>query len=120
MKRQLLMTALLSASLLFVACGGGGGGGGSQTTASVQVSWTANRETAVNNPGGGYKVYYSPTAGFAIGSANVVDVPYAGAAVPTTTNLTLTSGTHYIKVVAYSALNPAGSAPSSETAVTVP
>lgn len=120
MKSKLTVT-VLSCSLVLAACGGGGGGGGGGSSArNVQVSWTANRETAVNSPGGGYKVYYNPTAGFAIGSANVVDVPYAGAAVPTTTNLTLTSGTHYIKVVAYSALNPAGSAPSSETAVTVP
>lgn len=109
-------------------CGGGGAGGvsasgsgsGSGTTASVQVSWTANRETAVNSPGGGYKVYFSPTPGFNIASANVIDVPFTAGTAQTSTTLTLASGTHYIKVVAYSALNPGGSAPSTEIAIAVP
>lgn len=119
MKSKLITVALLG-SVVLAACGGGGGGGGSPSTKTVQVSWTANRESGVNSSGGGYKVYYSSAAGFDITGANVTDVPYTAGSAPTTTNVTLTSGTHYVKVVAYSALNPAGSAPSSETTVTVP
>lgn len=103
------------------ACGGGGGGGGgSGINSNVQVSWTANRESAVNSPGGGYKVYSSTSPGFNIASASFVDVPNAGGATPTSTTLSLFSGTHYIKVIAYSTLNPAGSAPSAEIAITAP
>lgn len=119
---MLVYSVALATLLGLTACGGGGGGGGDGggTTASVQVSWTANRETAVNSPGGGYKVYYSPTAGFNIASANVIDVPFTSGTAPTSTTLTLFSGTHYIKVIAYSALNPGGSAPSTEIAITAP
>lgn len=114
--------------LALAGCGGGGGGAvsgpvtgtGTGAPASVQVSWTGNRETTVNSPGGGYRVYYSSTPGFNIASANVIDVPFSGGAVPTSTTLTLTPGTHYVKVTAYSALNPGGSAPSAEIAVAVP
>ncbi|MCR4300996.1 MAG: hypothetical protein NUV51_05245 [Sulfuricaulis sp.] len=113
---------VLMTLLGLAACGGGGGSGDSPPPmlSSVLVTWTANRETAVNNPGGGYKVYYSSTAGFNIASANVIDVPYAAGATPTSTTLSLLTGTHYIKVIAYSTLNPAGSAPSTEIAITTP
>lgn len=121
--RSLLLVVALAT---LGGCGGGGGGGTTATVppvpSSVLVSWTANRETAVNGPGGGYKVYSSTTAGFNIASANVIDVPYAAgaAAAPTSTTLSLLTGTHYIKVIAYSTLNPAGSAPSTEIAITAP
>lgn len=88
---------------------------------TVAVSWTANRERAVNAPGGGYRVYYSGAAGFDVANADFVDVPYvSGTTAPTATALPLSAGTFFIKVVAYSALNPGGSAPSAEVAVTVP
>lgn len=87
----------------------------------ISVSWTANRERAVNAPGGGYRVYYATVAGFNVANAAFVDVPYvSGANAPTATALPLFAGTYFIKVVAYSALNPGGSAPSAEIAVTVP
>jgi hypothetical protein len=108
------------ATLLGLTACGGGGGGSATGAASVQISWTANRETAVNSPSGGYKVYYSPTAGFNIAGADVIDVPFTSGTAPTSTTLTLSSGTHHIKVVAYSTLNPAGSAPSGEIAIVVP
>lgn len=87
---------------------------------TAQISWTANRETAVNTTGGGYKVYYSRQSGFSLASAQVVNVPYvSGTSAPTSTTLTsLASGTYYIKVVAYSTL--AGnqvSAPSAQTSI---
>jgi hypothetical protein len=85
------------------------------------ISWSANHEAAVNRTGGGYRLYYSTTPNFAIGSATPVDVPYAsGPTSPVTTTLTLASGTYYVKVAAYSALNTAGSVPSAEIQVVVP
>ena len=112
--------AALSFALFIAACGGGTSGPPS-ITASVQVSWTANREAAVNGAGGGYRVYQSRTSGFDIATASVVDVPYSmGATAPTSTNLMLSSGDNFIKVVAYSALNPNGSAPSGQITVSVP
>ncbi len=117
---------------LAAGCGGGGGGGagggGSGTPRDVQVFWAANREKAVNSPGGGYRVYYSTTPGFDLAAARVVDVPYvAGPRAPTSATIAgLSPGTYYLRVVAYSALNPPGgsggstSAPSIEISVTVP
>ncbi len=109
---------LLGWTLILAACGGGG--------TNVQVSWAANREAAVNKAGGGYKVYYSKTPGFGIGGANSVSVPFqSGPAAPTSTKLNVSSGTYYIKVVAYSALvgpsgGPSTSAPSAEVSLVVP
>jgi hypothetical protein len=117
---QLQCLALLVGflSTLLAACGGG---------TNVQVSWAANRETAVNSQGGGYKVYYSPAPGFDIANAKSVNVPFKSApAAPTSATIqSLSSGTYYVKVVAYSALvGPSGSAstsaPSAEVSVVVP
>ena len=115
-QRLVLLFAFSSATL--AACGGG---------TNVQVSWTANRETAVNSQGGGYKVYYSKNPGFDIGTASSLDVPFKSApAAPTSATLhNVSSGTYYVKVVAYSALiGPGGrastSAPSAEVSVVVP
>lgn len=128
MKFKLFLVALFG-SLWIAGCGGGGSDGAAAPPAAgpppppppnVQISWTANRETAVNSPGGGYKVYYGSTAGFTVPSSNVVDVPFVSGTAPTSANLTLTSGRHYFKVVAYSTLNTSGSAPSAETSVLVP
>ncbi|BAU50255.1 hypothetical protein SVA_3721 [Sulfurifustis variabilis] len=115
---------------LLAGCSGGGGGsagGGDPSLAvagvgNVRVSWAPNRETAVNGPGGGYRVYHAPSPDFALdGAEGVVDVPYAsGARAPTAAILSLPSGTHYLKVVAYSTINPTGSGPSAEIAVVVP
>ncbi len=131
--RTLAAGLVLGATLGVAAgCGGGGGGsagsGGSGTPRNVQVSWAANREKAVNSPGGGYRVYYSTTPGFDVATASVVDVPYvAGPTAPTSATIPgLSPGTYYLEVVAYSALNPPGgsggstSAPSAEISVTVP
>jgi hypothetical protein len=119
-------------SITVVALLGGAGlpgcDGGSPSTnantrpinASVQVSWTANREKGVNAPGGGYKVYYSSVSGFDIATAAVVDVPYIGGpAAPTSAAINLSSGTYYFKVVGYSLLN-SGGAPSAPLQVDVP
>ena len=110
--------------LLLVSCGGGGGSSPPPVNPpqrNVAITWSANHEAAVNRTGGGYRVYYSNTPNFAIGSATQVDVPYvSGPTSPVTNTLTLVAGTYYIKVVAYSTLNPAGSTPSAEIQVVVP
>lgn len=110
--------------LLLVGCGGGDDtvniAGSGTGTRSVLVSWTPNREVAVNRTGGGYRVYSSRTAGASLGSASVQDVPYtSGATAPTSTVLLLPTGNNYIRVVAYSALNPSGSAASTEITLSV-
>jgi hypothetical protein len=117
--------SILAVVVLVVAtgCGGGGGGGGvtGPPNATVQVSWAANRDAAVNQAGGGYRVYFSRIAGFNVAGASFVDVPYvSGPTAPTAAALALSSGNNFIKIVAYSALNPNGSAPSAETSVSVP
>ena len=129
---------LLSFITFLVGCSGGGGGGGSSppqtattvppTTTNVLVRWTANHEKAVNQAGGGYRLYYSNTSGFSIGSGTVVNVPYvSGASSPISVTLSsLAAGTYYMKIVAYSALNPPGgttgstSGTSSEYSISVP
>ena len=110
--RKLLVTSFILSAI--VGCGGGGGGGGGGTPApqctsspcNVTISWSANNGSQVNMAGGGHRVYRSMTSGFAIGDTGVqvVNVPYvSGATAPASIPLSLTSGTHYIRVVAYTA-----------------
>lgn len=96
---------------------------------SISVSWAANREKDVNSSGGGYKVFYSVTAGVnTTTNPYYIDVPYvSGAAAPVTATIpNLSAGTYYIRVVAYSSYNPLGtsggnrSAASSEVSITIP
>ena len=93
-----LLCTLLGSSIL-IACGGGGGGSApppTPTAHQVTISWAANRETAVNSAGGGYKV--------AITGQPVKDVPYlSGASTATNTTVTLMSGSYTATVTAYSA-----------------
>lgn len=106
-------------TLVLASCSGGGGSGGGPR--DVEISWTPNRETAVNAPGGGYRVYYATMSGFDLAAASLVDVPYQGATpISTKAVINLPPGTHYMKVTAYSALNPSGSLASEESEVTVP
>jgi hypothetical protein len=144
----MLLKKLIIASLYLslLACGGGGGSGSQSSTtpppppctlpeavgvqSNVQVSWTANREKAVNQAGGGYKVYYCNNSGYDLTTAtsSTIDVPYvSGLSAPTTLVINnLYPGTYYFKVVAYSALNPPGgstgsvSTASSEFSLAVP
>lgn len=83
---------------------------------SIQVSWDANPETAVNSTGGGYLVYYSSNSGFDPGDGGVteIDVPYvSGASAPTSIVVPFDSGTYYLRIAAYSTVNPPGSAGGS-------
>ena len=78
---------------------------------TVQVSWNANPESAVNDTGGGYKVYYSQNIGFNPGDSGVteIDVPYvSGPTAPTSVLVDVGNGTYYFRVAAYSALNTPG------------
>jgi hypothetical protein len=84
------------------------------TTAPGRLSWVANRETAVNSSGGGYRVYRGSTPGFDVTAASPwVAVPSSETSVQLSG---LTPGVHYLKVVAFS---PGGnaSAPSAEVCV---
>ncbi|HEX7043643.1 MAG TPA: hypothetical protein VF203_03420 [Burkholderiales bacterium] len=125
--RGAALAGLCAGLWALAACGSGEAGTAERPAAEptqiryVEVSWDPNRESGVNRAGGGYRVYHGTTPGFSLGGARFVDVPYAGGeTTPTRALLALAPGTHYIKVVAYSALNPAGSAPSAEVAITVP
>lgn len=122
--RGLLYSVL---GLALAACGGGGGGGGAggsdSTTAmttvtvnpgAVVINWDANRESAVNRTGGGYRLYRGSTSTF--DTATIVDIPHPA---PPQAALSFAPGTYYIKVTAYSALNPAGSAASPITKLVV-
>ncbi len=101
---------------------------GSPSSHEVSISWNASKSKAVNSAGGGYRVYYADSPGVNTSTASYVDVPYvSGATAPTSASIgSQFTGKHYVKVVAYSALNPVGSnsgstsAASSELAVVVP
>jgi hypothetical protein len=88
-------------------------------TKSVTVSWDANRERAVNSVGGGYRVYFSRNGVFdAI--TPFVTAAFTTGTTPTAAALTgLASGTYTIRVVAFSAANPAGSV-GTQTTVAIP
>lgn len=129
-----LLLLLVVLALLQISCGGGGSDSSPlappSTLKTVKVSWNANRETAVNATGGGYKVYYSNSSGFDISDAGVgvVDVPFvAPPAAPTSISLQLSSGQYYyFRVVAYSTLTPpwgsygSTSSPSAQISLLVP
>lgn len=117
---------ILTLSLLISACFGGGGGSPAVSQSkTVTISWQANNETLVNSSGGGYRVYYSTQNGFDINNSavQVIDVPYSsGSQAPTSTSFTLTSGTYYVKIVAYSQFDGSetSSSPSQQLTVVVP
>ncbi|MDX1594650.1 MAG: hypothetical protein R3298_10385 [Gammaproteobacteria bacterium] len=121
------MAALLAVQVL-VSCGGGGGGGATQpppvcvTPCGVTISWSANPELAVAQAGGGYRVYVAASPGVILAAATRIDVPFdpLSGSTPTSATLQLTAGDWYVRVAAFSALNPAGSAPSAELVVAVP
>ena len=102
-----LRIVFLIASILplMVACDGEG------LQTGLKLAWDANPETAVNSAGGGYRVYYSSNSGFnpVDGGVTEVNVPYtSGATAPTTVVIPLGSGTYFVRLAAYSALNAPG------------
>ena len=125
--------AITAVLFIYVACSNTGdsdgtappvGGGSQEEYYDVTVSWDKNVESLVNSLGGGYKVYYSENSGFSIDDSDisVKDVPLAsGDFAPTSTTLSLTAGTWYIKIVAYFSLNEgASSLPAEQKSVTLP
>lgn len=119
---------VLALPLTFNACGQGFSASSVLKTkisatgekSQVVLSWTANRESAVNAAGGGYRVYYSNSSDVSL-SSDSIEVPFeSGTLAPTSVGLTgLTSGTHYARVQAFSARNPNGSPLSSIIEFTV-
>jgi hypothetical protein len=107
--------------LVLSGCGSGDGGssstpGGNRT---VTLAWAPNHETGVNSAGGGYQV--------AISGQPTINVPFtSGLAAPTSTVVTLRSGTYRVTVSAYAALDAQGgstgslSEPSTPRTVIVP
>ena len=91
---------------------------------TVTITWDENHENLVNSAGGGFKVYHSREQHFSLHDTGVTvhDVPYeTGMYAPTSTDITLTSGTWYIKVAAYMDLNGTViSSPSTEQIVSLP
>jgi len=127
--RGICPTTVLLASLVLAGCGGGGGGGAAPTPppvcvdpCGITVTWNANPEQAVNQAGGGYRVYSSLSPNTPLGDATLVTVPFdlVTGSTPTSASLQLTAGTWYVRVTAFSALNSLGSAPSQAMAVAVP
>lgn len=101
MSRARLAGVALLVAAGISACGGGGGSPAPITTHSVTLAWLANRESGVNSAGGGYEVSIS-------GKPTLV-VPYtAGPAAPTSTIVSLTTGSYAVTVRAFAALDTQG------------
>lgn len=119
--KSLFRFLVFSLIAVFIAACGSGGGGGASSLKSAVVSWTANKEAAVNTMGGGYKVYYSEVSGFSINDKGVttVDVAYvSGSSAPISTTLSLSPSTYYLRIAAYSAVaGGSSSAVSSQISV---
>lgn len=101
-------------------CGGSGGGVAPPvTTHSVTISWQPNRDSGVSRAGGGYQVSIS-------GQPMIVVAYVSGTAAPTSTTVSLTTGTYTVTVRAFAALDSQGgntgslSAPSAPLTVIVP
>jgi hypothetical protein len=89
----------------------------------IRISWDGNPETAVNRSGGGYKVYYSANSGFDpgdISGVTEIDVPWTTPpgvpAPPSVVTYLISPGIYYIRIAAYSSLNPPGSTGGSSSA----
>jgi hypothetical protein len=88
---------------------------------TVEVRWRANSESGVNREGGGYRIYYHTEPEFDIVRAQVINVPYSsGPKSPTSKTIVFNEkGTYYLRIIAYSDLNPSGSSGSRELFVKV-
>jgi len=92
----------------------------------IKISWNENPETAVNRSGGGYKVYYSANSGFDpgdISGVTEIDVPWTtppGEPAPPSVVTPLSPGIYYIRIAAYSSLNPPGSSSGGSSSAASP
>jgi hypothetical protein len=97
---------LAGAALTFAACGGSKST--PITSHQVTISWAANHEKGVNSTGGGYKVN--------VAGKGTIDVPYvSGATAPTSTELTLTTGSYAVTVTGYALLDANGGSTGSQS-----
>jgi hypothetical protein len=110
---------LAGAALALGACPSNSTPPTAATNHLVTISWAPNHESGVNKAGGGYRV-------FIVGKPPV-DVPWvSGATAPTSTDVTLLTGSYSVTVAAYAALDAQGgssgsqSAPSQVLTVNVP
>ncbi len=98
---------LAAAALALAACGGSKST--PITSHQVTISWAPNHERGVNSAGGGYQMM--------VAGKPTINVPYAGgAATPTSTELTLTTGSYAVTVSAYAALDASGGSTGSQSA----
>lgn len=117
--------ARLVATLLLTSCGGGGSSTPTPTTPAwhnVTLNWNANREKGVNSVGGGYIVSIS---GQSVPAP--INVPYvSGLTAPTSTTVSLYTGTYSATVTAFASLDSTGGAtgassiPSTSLSINVP
>jgi len=116
-------TITLLACILAISCGSAkvGEKGVKGVPADVTLNWT-NREKAVNQAGGGYRIYHSTTANFSLSGLTPVDLPYvSGATAPNTYTFSqLSPGTHYFKIVAYSSLSGGQTSEATQVSYTIP
>lgn len=116
LNNHLGLALIAGLSLLLSACGGGGGSAPPAPTPTshvINLSWTANKEVAVNSTGGGYKV--------SISGQPIIDVQFPYAASGPAAVATLMSGNYTVTVTAYSAMNPStGIAASGVTSTSLP
>ena len=122
---RLAALALVIGSMLIISCGGGGSSppptGTTSQDKDVTISWNANNEKDVNATGGGYNVYISQNSNFNIGDAGVTvfNVPWVMGTAPTSIIRTLSSGTYYVRVAAYTAFPAANTASVASDQITV-
>jgi hypothetical protein len=107
--RSLPWKSALLAQVVLTLAACGGSSSTSITSHHVTISWAANHERGVNASGGGYKVN--------VAGKPTIDVPYvSGAAAPTSTDLTLTTGSYAVTVTAYALLDAQGGSTGSQSA----
>ena len=85
----------------------------------ISISWEPSGHSSVNQSGGGYRVYYSETLGFAPGDpgVTVVDVPYTGSPVTSLKIAKPGNGTWYFRVQGYSDLGESVLSPETDLTI---
>lgn len=87
----------------------------------LSVSWDPpHAREMVNVAGGGHRIYYTSQKGTVSTSSNKVDVPMSQSSTGGMISGLSSGCTYYVRVQAYSALNPAGGVLSDEFSIQVP
>ena len=109
--REKIIVIVFAAAMAFLnaGCGGSSSDNTSGSDQSFTISWDANREAAVNSPGGGYRVEYSSDPAFSQVKSKSVFYDESSSSLATSTMLTIPAGsakgTWYVRVKAFSSLN---------------